>query len=225
MEERYVSIETQECNDHDCNDSNDDDNNKNDPHHDHDHTTKQFFSSQDSNSNSNSDRTDDPVKEYLSSVGYKDPLLQDGMRDALRPVFGKDMSVEQLKSFGTAGLEALSNSVQEQLISHDPDAFVGNATINIPHHNYSFDIQMTEGTNFMTYATEGKGSEVLNEYLECACDGNMSCSTCHIVLDEETYSKLDPPCEAELDMLDLAYEPTHTSRLGCQIVMTREIDG
>ena len=53
----------------------------------------------------------------------------------------------------------------------------------------------------------------------------MSCATCHVILDEETYNKLDPPTIAELDMLDLAYEPTDTSRLGCQIKMSRELDG
>ena len=53
----------------------------------------------------------------------------------------------------------------------------------------------------------------------------MSCSTCHIILDEKTYNKLGPPCEAEMDMLDLAFEPTDTSRLGCQIVMHEDIDG
>ena len=53
----------------------------------------------------------------------------------------------------------------------------------------------------------------------------MSCSTCHIILDQESYNKLDPPNEAELDMLDLAFEPTETSRLGCQIEMKEDLDG
>ena len=76
----------------------------------------------------------------------------------------------------------------------------------------------------MTSATEGDESELLGEYLECACGGNMSCSTCHVILDGDYFAQLDPPCEAELDMLDLAYEPTETSRLGCQITMSKSID-
>jgi 2Fe-2S ferredoxin len=84
---------------------------------------------------------------------------------------------------------------------------------------------MKEGENFMTCITEGVGKEVLGEYLECACGGNMSCSTCHVILDEVSYSKLSRPCQAERDMLDLAFEPTRTSRLGCQIIITRDIDG
>ena len=53
----------------------------------------------------------------------------------------------------------------------------------------------------------------------------MSCSTCHVILDPVAYAKCDPPSEAECDMLDLAFEPTETSRLGCQIIMKKELDG
>jgi ferredoxin len=85
-------------------------------------------------------------------------------------------------------------------------------------------MNIKEGDNFMT-ATTTTTEEILGEYLECACGGNMSCSTCHIILDEVSFHKLDPPCEAECDMLDLAFEPTDTSRLGCQVIMTKELDG
>ena len=117
----------------------------------------------------------------------------------------------------SSGLEALSVSVLEQLRSQDPNTFTGTVFIEIPHHNFSFEQKMREGENFMTCVSEGAGQELLGEYLECACGGNMACSTCHIILDEESYFKLDPPCEAELDMLDFAYERTRTSRLGCQM--------
>jgi len=75
----------------------------------------------------------------------------------------------------------------------------------------------------MQCAKEGSGREILGEYLECVCGGTMSCATCHIILDADSYAKLDPPIDAECDMLDLAYEPTETSRLGCQVVMTKEL--
>lgn len=165
------------------------------------------------------------AEDYLDSLGYKDPKLQDGMKDALKSVFGKKITAAHLKSIGETGLEALSKSVEDQLMLQDENAFVGTVHVHIPHHNFNFDLQMREGENLMTCATEGNGKEVLGEYLECACGGNMSCSTCHIVLDEETYNKLGPPCEAEIDMLDLAFEPTDTSRLGCQIAMCEDIDG
>lgn len=59
--------------------------------------------------------------------------------------------------------------------------------------------------------------------LEGACDGSLACSTCHLVLDQATYDALPPPCEEELDMLDLAMGLTDTSRLGCQIKVTAEL--
>ncbi|WP_341749265.1 ferredoxin family 2Fe-2S iron-sulfur cluster binding protein [Candidatus Tisiphia endosymbiont of Sialis lutaria] len=61
--------------------------------------------------------------------------------------------------------------------------------------------------------------------LEGACEGSLACATCHVILDEEFYHKLKSPSEAEEDMLDLAFGLTHTSRLGCQIIVTEDIDG
>ncbi len=113
----------------------------------------------------------------------------------------------------------------DQLKEKPSNAFVGIAHIQVPHHNFNFDLSIPENENFMTVALEGSGRELLHEYLECACGGNMSCATCHIILDEESYAKLDPPCEAECDMLDLAYEPTETSRLGCQVQMRKDLNG
>lgn len=61
--------------------------------------------------------------------------------------------------------------------------------------------------------------------LEGACEGSLACSTCHVVVDRDWYDRLDEPKEEEEDMLDLAFGLTHTSRLGCQIRMTEELDG
>lgn len=61
--------------------------------------------------------------------------------------------------------------------------------------------------------------------IEGACEGVMACSTCHLVIDAAWYDKLKPASEEEDDMLDLAYGLTRTSRLGCQILMTEELDG
>ena len=61
--------------------------------------------------------------------------------------------------------------------------------------------------------------------LEGACEGSLACSTCHIILEETDFDKLDEPTEEEEDMLDLAHGLTHTSRLGCQIIMTEDLDG
>lgn len=61
--------------------------------------------------------------------------------------------------------------------------------------------------------------------LEGACEGSLACATCHVILEEKIYNSLDEPEEAEEDMLDLAFGLTHTSRLGCQIILSPELDG
>ena len=61
--------------------------------------------------------------------------------------------------------------------------------------------------------------------LEGACEGSLACSTCHVIVDEKYFDMLDEPTENEEDMLDLAFGLTHTSRLGCQIKISEELDG
>ena len=61
--------------------------------------------------------------------------------------------------------------------------------------------------------------------IEGACEGSLACSTCHVIVDTEWYDLLKEATEDEEDMLDLAFGLTQTSRLGCQIIMTEELDG
>lgn len=61
--------------------------------------------------------------------------------------------------------------------------------------------------------------------LEGACEGSLACSTCHVIVDDAYFNKLEEPSEDEEDMLDLAFGLTKTSRLGCQIILTKELDG
>ncbi len=61
--------------------------------------------------------------------------------------------------------------------------------------------------------------------IEGACEGSLACSTCHVIVEPEWYELLKDATEDEEDMLDLAFGLTKTSRLGCQIVMTEELDG
>ncbi len=61
--------------------------------------------------------------------------------------------------------------------------------------------------------------------LEGACDGSLACSTCHVIVEKSFYDLLPKASEAEEDMLDLAFGLTHTSRLGCQIMITEELEG
>jgi len=82
---------------------------------------------------------------------------------------------------------------------HEVDAPVGLSVLEIAHRN--------------------------NIDIEGACEGSLACSTCHVIVDREDYERLSEAAEEEEDMLDLAFGLTETSRLGCQIVMTEELDG
>jgi 2Fe-2S ferredoxin len=61
--------------------------------------------------------------------------------------------------------------------------------------------------------------------IEGACEGALACSTCHVIVETHWHGRLPPPEEDEEDMLDLAFALTRTSRLGCQITITPELDG
>ena len=60
--------------------------------------------------------------------------------------------------------------------------------------------------------------------LEGACEGVMSCSTCHVIVDAGDFARLPPASEEEEDMLDLAAHVTRTSRLACQIWLSEGLD-
>ena len=59
--------------------------------------------------------------------------------------------------------------------------------------------------------------------LEGTCEGQMACSTCHVIVDSEDFAKLPRATDEEEDMLDLAAHVTRTSRLACQIMLSPEL--
>lgn len=83
------------------------------------------------------------------------------------------------------------------------------------------DIEAPEGLSVLEIAHE----HGLEDAIEGACEGCMACSTCHVVVADDWYGRLPPPSEEECNILDLALELTRTSRLGCQIRLTAELDG
>jgi ferredoxin len=60
--------------------------------------------------------------------------------------------------------------------------------------------------------------------LEGTCEGQMACSTCHVIIDPADFALLPRASEEEEDMLDLAAATTRTSRLACQIMLTAAIE-
>lgn len=61
--------------------------------------------------------------------------------------------------------------------------------------------------------------------LEGACEGVCACSTCHLIYPEHVFDELEEASEEEEDMLDMAFGLTETSRLGCQVTVTKDMDG
>ncbi|TCD69758.1 mitochondrial matrix iron-sulfur protein [Steccherinum ochraceum] len=80
-------------------------------------------------------------------------------------------------------------------------------------------IEANEGDDLLSIAHEHDID------LEGACEGSVACSTCHVILTPEHYDLLPEPEDDENDMLDMAFGLTDTSRLGCQVQLTRELDG
>jgi len=59
--------------------------------------------------------------------------------------------------------------------------------------------------------------------LEGTCEGNMACSTCHVIVDPADFARLPRASEEEDDLLDLASHVTRTSRLACQIILDEKL--
>jgi ferredoxin len=64
----------------------------------------------------------------------------------------------------------------------------------------------------------------LGQPLEGTCEGQMACSTCHVIVAAEDFARLPPASEEEEDMLDLASHVTRYSRLSCQLYAGEAFD-
>ena len=67
-------------------------------------------------------------------------------------------------------------------------------------------------------------AQAAGQPLEGACEGQMACSTCHVIVDPQDFDRLPPATEEEDDLLDLAWGVVRTSRLACQISLTDDLD-
>ena len=61
--------------------------------------------------------------------------------------------------------------------------------------------------------------------IDADCGGSMACATCHVYVEEKWLDKIPKAEEAEVDMIDMAYEPKKNSRLSCQIIVDEKLDG
>ena len=86
-----------------------------------------------------------------------------------------------------------------------------------------------EGDTQEVQAVDGQSllylAQAAGQPLEGTCEGQMACSTCHVIIDKDWFAKLPQAVEDEEDMLDLATGARRTSRLSCQITLTPALDG
>ncbi len=61
--------------------------------------------------------------------------------------------------------------------------------------------------------------------IDADCGGSMACATCHVYVEDKWLDKLPNAEDAEVDMIDMAYEPKKNSRLSCQLIVSDELDG
>lgn len=81
------------------------------------------------------------------------------------------------------------------------------------------EVQAVDGQSLLDLA------QAAGQPLEGTCEGQMACSTCHVIIDKDWFDKLPPAVEDEEDMLDLATGARRTSRLSCQIILAPSLDG
>ena len=84
--------------------------------------------------------------------------------------------------------------------------------------NDEMEVRAPPGTRLLDVAQE------VGQPLEGTCEGQMACSTCHVIVDEADFAKLPRASEEEEDMLDLASHVTRYSRLACQIHLTEALE-
>lgn len=68
-------------------------------------------------------------------------------------------------------------------------------------------------------------AQACGQPLEGTCDGQMACSTCHVIVVPERFATLTPAGDDEEALLDMTPDATRTSRLACQIVLGAADDG
>ena len=90
----------------------------------------------------------------------------------------------------------------------------------ITHDKQSHTVEVQNGLTVMEGAVQNDIPGI-----DADCGGGMACATCHVYVKEEWLNKIPKAEEAEVDMIDMAFEPKKNSRLSCQLIVTEELDG
>ena len=90
----------------------------------------------------------------------------------------------------------------------------------IEHTDKTHTIDVSNGLTVMEGAVQNDIPGI-----DADCGGSMACATCHVYVEEEWLDKIPKAEEAEVDMIDMAFEPKKNSRLSCQLIISDELDG
>ena len=90
----------------------------------------------------------------------------------------------------------------------------------IEHNGKKHIIDVANGLSIMEGAVQNNIPGI-----DADCGGAMACATCHVYVKEEWFNNLPQKEQGEEDMLDMAFEPKKNSRLSCQILVSKELDG
>ena len=88
------------------------------------------------------------------------------------------------------------------------------------HDNKTHTVDVQNGLSVMEGAVQNDIPGI-----DADCGGSMACATCHVYVEEKWLDKLPKAEEAEVDMIDMAFEPKKNSRLSCQLIVSDELDG
>jgi len=136
------------------------------------------------------------------------------------------------KTWATENSLGSNNSVFSSARSFRSSAVARHGSITRPEPGTGITINFTDSKGALIKTVEvNEDDDVLSiahEHdidLEGACEASLACSTCHVILSPEHYDLLPEPSDDENDMLDLAFGLTDTSRLGCQVHITKDMEG
>jgi len=88
------------------------------------------------------------------------------------------------------------------------------------HDNKTYTADVQNGLTVMEGAVQNDIPGI-----DADCGGSMACATCHVYVEEKWLDKIPKAEEAEVDMIDMAFEPKKNSRLSCQLIISDELDG
>lgn len=90
----------------------------------------------------------------------------------------------------------------------------------VEHSGTERSIEADEGTTLMESALAQGVVGIVAD-----CGGALSCATCHVHVRPEWFDKVGRPSAEEEAMLEMAIDPSETSRLSCCVQLTADLDG